>query len=44
MIKKDITKVIVRGTTGEVDIKLTNMVEIANRTLNNVLVSFKPLL
>jgi hypothetical protein len=32
-----------RGITGDVDIKLTNMVEIANETLKKVLISLRPL-
>ena len=43
MIKADMKKVISKGTTGDVDIRLTNMVEIANKTLKNVLISLRPL-
>jgi hypothetical protein len=33
MIKTDIKRAIMRGTTGDVDIKLTNIVKIPNNTL-----------
>ncbi len=43
MIKADMRKVTSKGTAGDVDIRLTSMVEIANKTLKKVFISLRPL-